>query len=296
MTTMTQAFRCLAGALLVSLTAGLPAAAQDSGDIRALQDRLQRLDRELVTVQQQVYQGHGGHAVTGAVPAPTSDADTAAAVTLQTRISALESELRTTTGQIEEANFAVGDIRQRLDRLVNDLDSRLAALEKAFANRPPPNAAVTPAAAPSATKPAAKADAPAAPVKLPKGSAKEQYEFAFDLLKRSDYPRAESALKQFVAAHPDDPLAPNAQYWLAETFFVRNNFGEAAAQFLAGYQKYPQAPKAPDNLVKLGLSLAKLGKTPEACAAFTRFEKEYPAATGALRGRVSDERQHLKCS
>jgi tol-pal system protein YbgF len=298
MTVMKQSLRRLAGALLVSVTVWLPAAAQDSADLQALQDRLQRLDRDLMAVQQRVYRGG---AATSTAPsqaaAPPSDAQTAATVNLQTRISGLESELRKTTGQIEEANFAVGNIRQRLDRLVTDLDSRLAALEKAFAERPPaPSAAITPVAAPSATKPGAPAAAPVPPVKLPKGSAKDQYEFAFDLLKRSEYGQAESALKQFVAAHPTDPLAPNAQYWLAETFFVRNDFAGAAAQFLAGYQKYPQAPKAPDTLVKLGLSLAKLNKTPEACAAFARFQKEYPTATGALRGRVSDERQRLKCS
>jgi len=298
MTNMTQALRRLAGILLMSVAAGLPAAAQDSADVRALQDRLQRLDRELVSVQKQIYRDNGA---TSAAPAPApaarSDAETATAVNLETRISTLQSELRTTTGQIEEVNFAVGDIRQRLDRLVNDLDSRLAALEKAFAERPPPATAVTPAAAPSATKPGVPAAQAAVPaVKLPKGSAKEQYEFAFDLLKRSEYAQAESALKQFVAAHPADPLSPNAQYWLAETFFVRNDFAGAAAQFLVGLQKYPQAPKAPDTLVKLALSLAKLGKTPEACAAFARFQKDYPAATGALRGRVSDERQRLKCS
>jgi len=295
---MTQVRRCLAGALLVSVTAWWPAAAQDSADVQALQDRLRRLDRELVAVQQQVYRGNAASRVGTPPAAPPSDAQGSAAATLQTRINALEGELRSTTGQIEEVNFAVGDIRQRLDRLVSDLDVRLAALEKAFADRPPPSAAVTPAAAPSATKPGAPPVKAAAtpPVKLPKGSAKEQYEFAFDLLKRSEYAQAESALKQFVAAHPADPLAPNAQYWLAETFFVRNDFAEAAAQFLVGYQKYPQAPKAPDSLVQLGLSLAKAGKTPQACAAFARFQKEYPAATGALRGRVADERTRLKCT
>jgi len=288
----------LAGALILGLVIALPARAQDDGEARALQERLQRLDRELSTVQQQVYRGRPAAGAASGAPAPAaSDAEITAARTLQTRITALEGELRTTTGQMEEVNFAVGDLRQRLDRLVNDLDFRLAALEKAFKEHPP-RAAATPAAAPGATKPDAAAKPAAAPavVKLPKGTPKQQYEFAFDLLKRSEYAQAEQALKLFVAAHPTDPLAPNAQYWLAETFFVRNNFADAAAQYLVGYQKYPQSPKAPDALAKLGLSLAKLGKTPAACAAFARFQKEYPAATGALRGRVAEERTRLKCS
>jgi tol-pal system protein YbgF len=283
----------LAGAILLGALVGPRAAAQDQ-DVRVLQDRLQRLDRELSAAQQRAYRG-GAPAVPAApLPAPVDSAGTAAGA-LQERMAKAESDLRATTGTLEEINFTVGDLRQRLDRLANDLDFRLSALEKAFAERPPPSAAATPAAAPAATQAPAKPAATPA-VKLPKGSAKEQYDFAFDLLKRTEYAQAEQALKQFVAAHPNDPLASSAQYWLGETFFVRSNFADAAAQFLAGYQKYPQSPKAPDSLMKLGLSLAKLNKNPEACAAFARFQKEYPSATGALRGRVADERRRLKCT
>ena len=147
------------------------------------------------------------------------------------------------------------------------------------------------AAAPSATPaPAAQA------ARLPPGTPKEQYEYAFDFLKRTDYAAAEQALRAFVAAHPNDGLAGNAQYWLGETFYARNNFNDAAAQFLLGYQKYPQGAKAPDDLFKLGLSLGDFGRVPEACAALGRFEKEYPTALVTLRRRVNDERQRLGCS
>jgi tol-pal system protein YbgF len=287
----------LAGALVLSLAAGLPAAAsaQDNSQLRDLQERLRRLDRDLVTVQKQVYRGPPTTAAPASPARPPTDAELSAAKNLDTKIAALENELRSTTGQIEEVNFAVGDIRQRLDRLVNDLDVRLAALEKAFAEHPPTAGAAARGATGSAPAGQVAAAGPAV-VKLPKGTPKEQYAFAIDLLKRGEYAQAEQALKQFVSAHPSDPQASTAQYWLAETFFARNDFAGAAQQYLTGYQKYPQGPKAPDNLVKLGLSLAKLNKTPEACAAFARFQKEYPSATGALRGRVADERQRLKCS
>ncbi len=291
---MLRAVVRIAGGTVLLLALAAPAGAQDSGDVTALQDRLQRLDRELNAVQQQVYRRPQGTPAStpAAAPVPT-EAQNAAAAGLSVRINQFQSDLRSTTGQIEEINFSVGDMRKRLDKLVSDLDTRLAALEKAFAERPPQVAgAATPAAA---RPPQAKAEPPKN-VKLPKGTPKEQYEYAFDFLKKTDYPAAESALKQFVNTHPADPLASNAQYWLGETFFVRNNFSDAATQFLTGYQKYPKSPKAPDYLYKLGVSLSKLNKTKEACAAFARFQSEYPTATGALKGRVSDERQRLKCS
>lgn len=294
--TVPTRLRRLAGALLITVAAAAPALAQDDGEIRALQERLRRLDRDLVEVQKQVYR-NPDRVTPPPAAAPAAAPASEAERNLDVRIAALESELRSTTGQIEEVNFAVSDVRQRLDRLVNDLDNRLAALEKAFADHPP--GAATLAAARAAPAPGAAAPAAAATpavVKLPNGTPKEQYAYAFDLLKRSEYAQAEQALKQFVAAHPKDALAGSAQYWLAETYFVRNDFAGAAQAFLASYQKYPQGPKAPDSLVKLGLALAKLNKTPEACSAFARFQKEYPSATGALRGRVADERTRLKCS
>jgi tol-pal system protein YbgF len=155
------------------------------------------------------------------------------------------------------------------------------------------------AAAPTAPRPTPDAAAPATPaaaaVKLPSAPPKQQYEYAFEFVKKQDYPSAEQALRAFVAAHPNDELAGNAQYWLGETFYVRGNFNEAAANFLSGYQKYPKSPKAPDNLLKLGLSLANTGKNKEACAAYARFNSEYAAASEFLKRRVREERTRLAC-
>lgn len=147
------------------------------------------------------------------------------------------------------------------------------------------------------TPPAATAAAAApAAVKLPAGSTKAQYEYAFEFVKKQEYASAESALRQFVTTNPNDELAGNAQYWLGETYYVRGSYQEAAQQFLTGYQKYPKSPKAPDNLLKLGLSLANTGKTKEACAAYGRFTSEYANASEFLKRRVREERQRLACT
>ena len=347
---------------LVALV-GHPALAQQ--DVRSLVDRVQRMERDVGTLQQQVYAGKPASAAT----APDTEATAAATV----RMSQIESDLRATTGQIEEINFNVGQLRQRLDRLVTDVDFRLQQLEKiaaggapaVAAGAAPPVAAAVPgkppspsptggppiagappvvagaegetgaseppvvmgapprnlgtipssvdralpsvnpaaptqtAAAPGAIPPTALApggSVPTASVHMPPGSPKDQYDYAFDLLKRAEYAEAEQALRQFVTAYPHDPLAGNAQYWLGETYYVRNNYSEAAAQFLKGYQTYPQSPKAPDNLFKLGLTLTILGKVQEACSAYQRFDREYAGAPGVLKRRVADERQRLACS
>jgi tol-pal system protein YbgF len=162
-----------------------------------------------------------------------------------------------------------------------------------------PNAPVPltpPGQATSAVRPPAGAVAPqpAAPAAKP-SNAKEAYEQAFALVQKQDYPAAETAFRSFIGTYGTDDLAGNAQYWLGETYYVRGNYQEAAAQFFQGYQKYPKNTKAPDNLLKLGLSLAHINKTKEACASFNRFNTEYPQASAFLKRRVQEERARNNC-
>src|SRR5690606_27427724 len=91
------------------------------------------------------------------------------------------------------------------------------------------------------------------------------YDAAFQALREQRYERAEAAFKEFLNRYSDDALAGNAQYWLGETYYVRGNYQESAKVFAHGFQKYPKSSKAPDNLLKLGLSLAQNKKTKEAC-------------------------------
>ena len=131
---------------------------------------------------------------------------------------------------------------------------------------------------------------------LPDGTPQEQYDYAFNILRQADYVRAETALRMFLEANPTDTLAGNAQYWLGETFYVRGDFEQAAVEFLSGYQTFPNSNKAPDNLLKLGLSMARLGQTDGACTALSRLATEYPEANDTIRRRAQTERARLSCT
>jgi tol-pal system protein YbgF len=335
---MSLLLRSLLGVILL-FAAG---AASAQNDTRALQDRLQRLERDLQSLQSQVASGAGARPG-GPVGAPGGDGSIAS--TLLSRISQIEQDQRILTGQVEEVGFAVGQLKQRLDRMVTDMEFRLSELEKKQSEQGAANVGAAPVARPGAPavagaapggptlgapprnlgsisaaderaiaeraaaqggqtanvaapppgRVAPSAAAPASVIRLPPGTPRDQYDYAFDLLKQGKYADAEQAMRQFVQAYPQDPLSGNAQYWLGETFYVRNNHTEAAVQFMQGYQRYPQSPKAPDNLFKLGMSLAILDRKPEACAAFGRFNTEYPGAPGALKQRVQEERRRLAC-
>lgn len=133
------------------------------------------------------------------------------------------------------------------------------------------------------------------PYALEGASADEQYQYAFDLLRQNKYGDAEQALRTFVDQYPDHPLAGNASYWLGETFYVRQDYDNAALTFAEGFQKYPQSGKAPDSLLKLGMALAALGETADACKAFGELGSRYPKASDSVKQRVAKERSKNGC-
>ena len=90
-------------------------------------------------------------------------------------------------------------------------------------------------------------------------------------------------------------LAGNAEYWLGETYYARRDYQSAATAFAEGYKLYKTSPKGPDNLLKLGVSLSAMGRKPDACAIFARFNQDYPKATDLQKRRVDQERQRNGC-
>ena len=117
----------------------------------------------------------------------------------------------------------------------------------------------------------------------------------FDLLRQNKYADAEQALRTFVEQNPDHPLAGNANYWLGETYYVRQDFQNAALTFADGSQRYPKSGKAPDSLLKLGMALAALGETNDACTAFAELAERYPNASGSVKQRASKEQAKNGC-
>jgi tol-pal system protein YbgF len=114
-------------------------------------------------------------------------------------------------------------------------------------------------------------------------------------LKQADYPAAEEALKSFVRQHSNDSLAASAQYWLGETYYARGNYAEAASVFAEGYKRYPKGAKAADDLLKLGMSLARANEKQKACVAFAQLDHEFPNPGSTIKDRAKDEKKKNGC-
>jgi tol-pal system protein YbgF len=127
-------------------------------------------------------------------------------------------------------------------------------------------------------------------------SPKQLYEQAYGYLLQRDYGAAEQAFEDFLKRFPSDPLGANAQYWLGESLFVRGQYRAAAASFLKGYQTFGKSPKAPESLLKLAMSLQRLGQKEAACTSFGELNTKFPTAPAHVKSTANAERQRAGCT
>ena len=246
------------------------------------------------------------------------------------KLSEIENQFRDLTNKFEEINFKLDKLSNRLTKLQSDNQLRFEQVEKTMSNVVSSDAAslsdsitdqnkILPGSSEpqdlgsisykdmtttESTQQTQSVDSTSTVVLenvesieklLPDASPEKQYEFATSFLKVGDYNTAERALKEFVQSNPNHNLAGNAQYWFAETFRIRQLYVDAASAYLEGYQKYPKSEKAPDNLLKLGVSLVQIGEKDQGCMMITSLEKEYPEASQSILQKAKYEEKKFEC-
>jgi tol-pal system protein YbgF len=203
-------------------------------------------------------------------------------IQLAAEVERLKSENQALRGELDKLRYDSTNSDSRQRELYVDLDKRLQALESAprVVVAPPP--AAPPAATTSSTAaPAAPAPVAAAPPPRPVGSDQQNYQAAFDLIQARKYEDASRAFTNFLAAFPQSPLADNAQYWLAETFYVRRQFKDALPEFLKVTTQYPQSAKMPDAMLKIAYCQQELGDKVTARTSLQKVLQQFPDTTAA---------------
>lgn len=202
---------------------------------------------------------------------------------LTLQLDALQRENRELRGEIENLGYEIEQLKRKQRDIYLDIDQRLSAGQEAappvVPAAPPPTAAVEPQPVRQAAKPAAQAAVQNAdPAKV-----KAEYQAAYDLLSPAQkrYQDAAKAFATFLDKYPNDPLAPNAQYWLGEAHYVSQQNAEAQQAFEQVVAKYPDSTKAPGALFKIGRLQQAAGKKDAARASFQRVLKDYPDSPAA---------------
>ena len=236
------------------------------------------------------------------------------------RLNEIEEQFRQLTNQFEEVNFKMDKLSSRITKMQSDNQLRFSDLEntdtsikdKKKAKLPgtskPQDFGATPGyssknlpekqetSSIGTTAAVTTSDAERTESLLPNKPPKEQYDFAISFMKIGDYETAEFALKEFIDKNKDHDLAGSAQYWYGETFRIRQLYSDAATAYLDGYQNYPKSNKAPDNLLKLGITMVQLGEKEQGCTMITGIKKQYPKASKSVLQKAQYEQKKFNCS
>ena len=294
-------------------------AEEDDISINAISDQIQVITKDLKTLEKAVYQKSDVVSLKSSSSVSSDGLNEDIMTKHLLKLNEIENQFRELTNKFEEVNFKLDKLSTRVTKIQSDTQLRFSDLETGAITSTEEKQ--TPL--PGSTKPQDFGAAPAyqtsnLPQKqsinsiesaktviaeepepreslLPDKPAKEQYEFAVSFMKIGDYETAEFALKEFIDKNKDHDLAGSAQYWYGETFRIRQLYSDAATAYLDGYQNYPKSNKAPDNLLKLGITMVQLGEKDQGCKMISGIEKEYPKANKSVLQKAQYEQKKFKC-
>ncbi|MGE5188779.1 MAG: tol-pal system protein YbgF [Gemmatimonadota bacterium] len=183
---------------------------------------------------------------------------------------ALQKEVSRLNGATAELGQSLQDVKARLARL-DELERKVAALEEKVgrlaAAQPPP-------AAPAAAAGAGEWKSP-----------EEMYDYALGLIKGGETRKAREVLSAFAARYPDNRLMQNVYYWKGETFYVEKDFENAILSFQDVIDRFPGGDKAPDAMLKQGLSFQALKDAKNARIVLELLVTKYPKSPAAEKAR-----------
>ena len=284
-----------------------PAIAQDAN----IDGRVGKLEKEMRAVQRQVFPNGAGKLVEPDILAPTASkpanaGSSSATSDLIARVDALETQLATLTGQVEQQGNNMRGIEARLKLIEGQLASQQAtptsdapsAAATTAVSAPKPKPAVVATKPAVAAKPSASRVAAVAAIERPTtGDVFEDgYNYGYRLWEAKFYPEAQVTLEETVTKFPKHRRASYARNLLGRAWLDDKKPATAVKVFYDNYKADPRGDRAPESLFFLGSALTDLGKTAEACEAFGELAKAYPdVATGRLADRIASGKTRAKC-
>ncbi len=181
----------------------------------------------------------------------------------------LASDLYNIQQQLVQLQELTGQSQQRLTELRTQLEARGAEIQAT------PGTPTAPSPGDSA-RPESTAAASA--------SADQMYEASLAQLRRGSTSTARLGLREMLRSYPDSPRAPDALYFVGQTFAAENP-DSAAAYYTQVVDKYPSSPRAASALYNLGLLAERRKDSAKARDAYQRVVQKYPQSDEAALAR-----------
>ncbi len=272
--------RIIAPAVALALLAGaVSAQSVDYYTFRELEKRLESAEAEL---------GRLSNAVSGG--------------DFQQRLEQVNGEISRITGELEQLEFRVRQHEQQSKQKLEDLEYRIIELEGGDPSilfqeekpaQPQQQGSLTEPAQPSGGTLGTLTTNSAGQTVAASAASAEQAAFDAGVLaaqagRQGD---AKSLLEGFVRQYPNSPLAGEAYHWLGESYLAGGDYQAAASRFLDAATLYPANAKAPDSLVRLGMTLSLMGQNQVACSTLREVRQCYPGASNAVQQADAEARR-----
>ncbi len=289
--------------LILAGSPGLALAQIDSREGIALQNQILELRQE---VQQLQSQGGGGIApAPQAAPVPSGPAPSGdVAADLVVRVSALEEQVRSLQGRVDELANALKQQNDDLSKQISDLAFKLgqggaAPASSAQAPGAPVLQPAEPGISPDSADSNGELPPQPAPATRPQAQPRRTPELVLKqgsaAMARRDYAGAEAAAREVIATG-HGPRVGDAELLLARAQFGQHQYQASAAQYYQVYARSPRSPRAAESLLGVSHSLLALNDTKDACEALAKLQVEFPKPDPGIRAGAAAARKRAKCS
>jgi tol-pal system protein YbgF len=211
-------------------------------------------------------------------------------------------------GDVEGSVYSMGQMLIQIQELTGQSQRRLQELRAGLEaqHNPTPPAVTTPTPTPTSPPPVASApestaavgstaavSPPASPAPTQTGTAtpgatdgtpgpNQLYQLALDQLRRGSTGAARAAFQDLLRQYPNADIAPDAQFYVAETYAKERNTAAADSGYQLVVQRYPTSDRASQALFKHALVLQAANKVQAARAALEDVVKKYPRSDEAV--------------
>ena len=114
-----------------------------------------------------------------------------------------------------------------------------------------------------------------------------RYDRLLSMFRDGDLEGARQGFTGFLSEYPNSSLAPNARFWLGESYYGKKDFQKAIDAYDKVEIDYPSSEKVPAALLKKGYAYLAMKDMKRALAAFNQVVTLYPGSAEA--GRASDK-------
>ncbi len=220
------------------------------------------------------------------------------AASLRAKMDALNDEMRTLTGRIEEIEYkfnrqtqvdmeSVKAKEDKIDRLAKSAkanDDRIYRIEQ-YLNFEPSKQI------PAAEKPAIAKIVPAPSDRVKRELPEDEiYRMAKQAFDQGDSDAARKKFQELIQRYPKSERADNAQFWIGEIYYREKWYEKAILEYQKVIEKYPKGNKVPASLLKQGFAFFNLGDKSNSRLILEELIKKYPKSNEAkiAKDKVKD--------